>query len=407
MNKLSLSLDSFIQAQINHPLQWIIDTTPIILGMVAYLSGVRQDYIEKLNEELEISLREQVQLTDKRNDDESDLQNIKKQFTELKSVTQITSEVANVQGIDEILEKTVTLISNKFGFYHAGIFLIDKFGDYAYLMAASSVGGQSLISRQYKCKIGKSGIVGYVARTGEPRIALDAGIDVVFLNNPELSQTRSEIALPLIVRDNVIGVLDLQSIEPNAFRNADISTLQTLADRIAFSIDNARELAKSRQSLVDLSKQYETQIAQAWSDYLIRPERIYEYNLEGVFPTNQSSLLIKGEIEDPLLLKFPILLNGHSLGSIILQRGTEDRPWSKDEIEFAEEVISRLALSLEHARIFEDTIRQSKRHRTASDIAFKLWNSSDFDTILQTAIRELGQSLDVADALIELNSEAV
>ena len=405
---LSLSLANLIQVQISNPLQWIINTAPLFLGVFAYFAGVRQDRVVKLNEELELSLESQEKLINQLNDTKGDLELlVGHQVTELKAAAQIAREAANIRNLEELLEKTVNLISDKFDFYHAGIFLLDDAEQYAVLQAASSDGGQSMLARHHKLKIGKVGIVGHVADNGEPRIALDVGTDAVYFDNPDLPQTRSEMSLPLKVREKVIGVLDIQSIEANAFTQEDISIMQTLADQIALAIDNARLLTESQQSLIELYRLYETQVAQAWNEYLFRRTLAYEYSqssVKAVTPSDPSSI---PEIGDQHVLNLPISFRGQTLGTIVLCRDAEEDAWSQDEIALARGTISQLALSLENARLMEATYRQAERDRIATDITSKLWNYSDIDTILQTAIRELGQSLEVSDALIELNADAI
>ena len=407
-HNLSPSLENLIQVQINNPLQWIINTAPLFLGLFAYFAGVRQDRVAQINKELKFSVAAREQLIDELEDTRGDLEMIVgKQVTELKAAAQVAREAANIRNLEELLQKTVHLISDKFAFYHAGIFLVDDVEIYAVLQAASSDGGQNMLARNHKLKIGKVGIVGHVARSGIPRIALDVGTDAVYFNNPDMPQTRSEMALPLKVRDKVIGVLDIQSTEANAFTQEDISILQTLTDQIALAIDNARLLTESQQSLMELYRLYEAQVAQSWNNYLFHRKSAYEYNPSGIRTVTPSSQPFDPDNNHQHVLKLPISLRGHSLGSIVLCRESDDSAWSKDEIELAKGTISQLALSLENARLMEDTYRQAERDRIATEITSKLWNSSDIDTILQTAIRELGQSLEVSDALIELNTEAI
>jgi GAF domain-containing protein len=132
------------------------------------------------------------------------------------------------------------LISKQFGFYHAGIFLLDERDEYAVLQAASSEGGRRMLERGHKLRVGEVGIVGHVASTGEPRVALDVGEDTAHFAHPDLPNTRSEMALPLKVQDRVIGVLDVQSTHEAAFSEDDVAVLQTMADQLATAIANAR-----------------------------------------------------------------------------------------------------------------------------------------------------------------------
>jgi signal transduction histidine kinase/DNA-binding response OmpR family regulator len=148
---------------------------------------------------------------------------------------------------EQLLNETVELISERFGFYHAGAFLVDEQNEYAVMRASSSEGGRKMLARGHRLKIGEVGIVGYVAATGEPRVASDVDLDTVWYNAPELPETRSEMALALKARERVIGVLDVQSNQPAAFTTDDVAVLQTLADQLATALANADLFQRVRE----------------------------------------------------------------------------------------------------------------------------------------------------------------
>jgi signal transduction protein with GAF and PtsI domain len=166
---------------------------------------------------------------------------------QLRAAAEVARDAAAILDLNQLLDETVELISKQFGFYHAGVFLVDEKGEYAILRAASSEGGHRMLQRDHKLPVGKVGIVGYVTATGEPRIALDVEEDAVHFVNPELPDTRSEMALPLRVRNRVIGALDVQSVHEGAFSDEDVTTLQTMADQLATAIENARLLDQARR----------------------------------------------------------------------------------------------------------------------------------------------------------------
>ncbi|MCP4539648.1 MAG: GAF domain-containing protein [Chloroflexi bacterium] len=159
---------------------------------------------------------------------------------QLATASEVARESTSILDADQLLRETVDLISEQFNFYHAGVFLLDDQKEYAVLHAASSEGGKRMLARGYKLPVGKIGIVGYVSDTGESRVALDVGHDAMHFVNPDLPDTRSELGLPLKVREEVIGVLDVQSTEEMAFSDEDVKVLQTLTDQLAGAIANAR-----------------------------------------------------------------------------------------------------------------------------------------------------------------------
>ncbi|MDW7991076.1 MAG: GAF domain-containing protein, partial [Anaerolineae bacterium] len=248
---------------------------------------------------------------------------------QLEAAATVARHAAEVRDVETLLRETVRLISDRFGFYHAGIFLIDDAGEYAVLRAASSEGGQRMLARGHRLAVGKVGIVGYVAATGQPRIALDVGKDAVFFDNPDLPRTRSEMALPLKVGERVIGVLDVQSDQPAAFTEEDVAVLQTMADQIALAIENARLLEESRRALEELERLYGERTRDIWRSIAAARPMVYRYTGVDVEPLPISVSL--GREEDGRMLAVPIRLWGQDIGSILLRRTEEQPPWSPEE----------------------------------------------------------------------------
>lgn len=187
-----------------------------------------------------------------------------KQAGELKTVSEVARAISTEVDFEKLLALITSVVSLEFGFYHVGVFLIDHVNNKAVLRSANSPGGKRMMDRGHALTIGQVGIVGNVAASASPRIALDVGEDATFFNNPDLPETRSEMALPLRLRGQVIGVLDVQSREQNAFTPADVETLTILADQIAIAIENARLLAESKQALIESQMLYGEYIGRAW-----------------------------------------------------------------------------------------------------------------------------------------------
>ncbi|MFL7791866.1 MAG: methyl-accepting chemotaxis protein [Anaerolineae bacterium] len=178
---------------------------------------------------------------------------LERRSVQLQAAAEVSRTAISVRDLDALLSQVTHLISKQFGFYHVGIFLLDESEEYALLQAANSEGGQRMLEKEHRLKVGEQGIVGYVTNVGEPRIVLDVGTDAVHFNNPLLSETRSEMALPLKLGGQVIGALDVQSREEGAFDEEDATVLQTMADQLAIAIENARLLQETRQTVHELS----------------------------------------------------------------------------------------------------------------------------------------------------------
>jgi len=276
---------------------------------------------------------------------------LKRRTNQLQAASYVAREAAAIQDVNQLLDETVHLISDRFGFYHAGLFLLDEDEEYAVLRAASSEGGQRMLARGHKLKVGEVGIVGYAADTGEPRIALDVGADAVFFNNPDLPQTHSEMALPLKVRGGVIGMLDVQSKEVAAFTDEDVEIVQTVADQVAVAIENIRLLEETQAQLQEVSALLGSQSREGWERMARgRPDWGYDYDGVEIRPRQETST----EWGEPQLTA-PLQVHGEVIGNLNVALG--DRSPTSEEKALAQAVAGRASQALESARLFQETQR--------------------------------------------------
>ncbi len=172
-------------------------------------------------------------------------------------VSAVVSRAAtSILDVDELLRTTVNLIRNEFNLYFAAIFLLDEAGAWVVLHEATGEAGQQLQAEGFKLALDDQSMVGWTAAHRQPRIALDVGEDAVHLVNPLLPDTRSEMTLPLVVGERLLGVLDVQSTEEAAFDEEDVQTLRIMADQIAVAIDNARKFSDEAMLLEATSPLY-------------------------------------------------------------------------------------------------------------------------------------------------------
>jgi GAF domain-containing protein/HAMP domain-containing protein len=331
---------------------------------------------------------------------------LERRAIQLHVAADVASQAAAIRNLEQLLDSTVQLISERFNYYHAGIFLIDETGKYAVLQAASSQGGQRMLVRNHRLAVGQTGIVGYVAGKGEPRIASDVDSDANYFNNPDLPQTRSEMALPLKVRGRTIGVLDVQSTKAAAFTSEDIDVLQVLADQLAVAIDNALIHAQSEDIICELNTLYHQQISQSWQRQLDSGDLAYSYHAGKVKKEAASGLSDAIKENDDRLLTIPIILRGQSLGEITLRRYDESPSWSKEEFELARQITNQIALSLENARLQEENRRRTSQETLLSQITGKTHGLLDVETVIKTATQEIGRSLGLARVQICLEDDS-
>jgi len=159
--------------------------------------------------------------------------------TLLKAAARAAKNITTILDPYELLQRTVDIICDEFGFYYAGVFFLDDVKQYAILKAGRGEAGKQMINAGHRLAVGGNSMIGASIANRQGRIALDVGAEAVFFENPHLPQTRSEMALPLIVGEDVIGALTVQSTEEAAFHDEDIDALQTMADQLAIAIQNS------------------------------------------------------------------------------------------------------------------------------------------------------------------------
>lgn len=332
--------------------------------------------------------------------------------SQLETAAQVARESAAILDVDQLLSQTTRLISDRFGYYHVGIFLIDDAGEFAILRATNSLGGKNMLGRGHKIRLGQ-GVVGYVAAKLEPRIVSDTNADETYLKDPDLPQTRCEMSLPLKVRDQLIGVLDVQSMEPSAYSEEDIRILQILADQLALAIENARLLTESRRALRELEIRYGQQVRQSWTQRLASRPLSFSYNRLGTvtasqpgFTSDQPVVNVKTLYDDSREMLIPITLREQNLGEIILRRDPEQEPWSEDDRRLGQEAAIQIASSLEYARLLDEIRNRALQESTVSQITAKVQQSLDLDNILKTAAQEIGLAINARRVSIRLGSES-
>jgi GAF domain-containing protein len=335
---------------------------------------------------------------------------------QFEAIAQVARATTSIHNEDLLLSRLAQVISEQFSFYHVGIFLLDEELQQAVLRASNSEGGRKMLARRHHLKIGHAGIVGHVAASGTPRIALDVELDAAFKDNPDLPETHSELALPLKAGDQIIGVLDVQSKEVNAFRSEDIEILYILADQVAIAIQNARAHDATQRLLDEAQKASATYIQETWrllqsqekkigylvSDNLVRP-------LERFVSTHYfNKVLSQGEVlmEDgnTATLAIPIRLRDEVVGVMDIQVAT-GHEWDPDEVDIAKAVADRLSLALETATLLESTQRRAEIERLTADISGKVSASINLRNVLQTAVEELGNVLPGSDIVIQFSSD--
>lgn len=390
---------------------------------------------------------------------------------QLQAAAQVAQVAATIRDIDELLTRATQLISENFGYYHAGIFLMESDQEqradnlYVVLRASNSEGGQKMLARGHRLAVSETSIVGTVAQTRRPRLAMDVGVDAVHFRNPFLPQTRSEVALPLLVGAKLWGVLDVQSEQEAAFNEDDIATLQILANQIAISIENANLFLENQAVVSDLRaaldvsrKAYGELSREAWRKLLqVRPMLGYlstsatigagsevttitgDWDPQMLELLNRAALFDYTAVDDSAAsqgapdggehrreettrprdipsgqrtslststdrktLFMPIVIRQAPAGVLRLQKSDQAPAWSQAEIELIQTLSDQLSVALESARLYEETRRRAERERLTGEITARMRTTNNPQAILETAVKELRRALQASQAQVSI-----
>ena len=327
-----------------------------------------------------------------------------KRTAQLQAVAEVGKSIASYRNLSELLQRAAQLIHENFGYYHVGVFLLDDRKEFAVLAASNSEGGKRMLEKKHALKVGDTGIVGYVAESLRARIALDVGADAVYFNNPDLPDTRSEMALPLVASGRILGILDVQSTEARAFIEEDIATIQILADQLAIAIQNANLFTETEHALEGARASYGQLSREAWGrilrsqtriNYLSTPPATVKIEDDIIEPAISKAIesgdLILGG--DGLTISVPVKIRGQVIGALRLKKPDIADAWTQDETTLAISLADQLSGALESARLYRESQQRAARESLASDISARISASATRDSIIRETVQELGQAL--------------
>jgi GAF domain-containing protein len=232
-------------------------------------------------------------------------------------------------------------------------------------------------------------MVGSAIREKAARIAQIASQEKQRFENPLLPYTRSEIALPLIAGDRVLGALNVQSMREADFTSEVIETMQNMAGQVAIALENARLFQEAQQVIKEMRAVQQQYLMEGWQGFTSENEDL-EYTVGDEIRENSKAIEV------------PISLRDQILGQIMLE-GNEE--WTTEQQSLVDAVAKQAAIALENARLVSESRQAAIRERMLAEINSKIWSAATIDSILQTTVKELGRRLDASQATIELDLE--
>ena len=323
------------------------------------------------------------------------LQNtLEQQVVERTKQLSATNEVGRVASSsldpDELLAKVILLVPERFGYYYAAIYLLDPSEKWAELKEATGEAGKLLRQNRHRLEVAGRSMVGTAIREKTARIAQIASEEKQRYENPILPYTRSEIALPLIVGDRVLGALNVQSTKESDFGPQVIETMQNMAGQVAIALENARLFQEAQHNIREMRTIQQQYLLEGWSGFTAQKEDELEYQV-GDEPDEKSKKI-----------EVSISLRDQVLGQMRFE-STED--WTPEQESLANAVATQAAIALENARLISESRQIAVYERMLAEINSKIWSSATIDGVLQTAVKELGRRLSASQATIELNMD--
>jgi len=358
---------------------------------------------------------------------QSALVRINRIASQTRTIADIGQVISRILNLDELLTHSVDLIRDRFALYHVQLFIVDENRSYANLTASTGTIGQALLAQGYRVPLGSRTLVGEAISKGNA--CYEADLERTAYRRPELLiSTRTELVLPLQVGDDVVGVLDIQSLRPNAFSNEDIETLRVVANQLSQAIQNARMFETQQRGLLQnrrLFLESETNLreierlnrqltGQSWQQYIsergtdqfgiqiagqeVQPGPI---NLTTIMQQAiQRQRLVVSEENGEQVLAVPIQIRGQAIGVIEVRRPNDQS--QSDIRNILQAVVERLAFSLENARLFEQARMSAEREQQINQISTRLQGLTSVEDVLTTALQSLGEALSAEQGAIRL-----
>lgn len=347
---LGLAVLWFLSAQIVRPLRSLSEAAALIAGgnLKVTVRPESQDEIGALANtfNLMISQLNNLLVTFE--------QRVAERTRGLELAARVGRLVSRVRALDEMLHDATETIRAQFDLYYTQVYLLDASRTKLVLQAGTGDVGRQLLNRGHYLPLSTASINGRAAIEKRSIVVSDTSASQIFRPNPLLPDTRSEMAIPLLLGDRVIGVLDLQSAQANALNQDNLPAFESLAGQLAVAIQNANLLAQVEQTRAEIERQAHRSVRAAWQEYLDAIHRPEEVGF--IFENNQIKQI--GVEEQPFTsdnqtenLTVSIQVAGQSIG--LLSVSLDKARQTPQIVQFINTIAHRMAQQIESVRLLE------------------------------------------------------
>ena len=334
---------------------------------------------------------------------------LERRTVQLQAAAQVGRTVTAVLETEQLAQQVVRLIRNSFALHQVGLFLIDESGEWAVLQASDGQASSEMLARGYRVPVHGESLVGQSIVNVQVYTATES---------IEAPEARAVVVLPLQSRQRMFGALAMYSREPGLFDQGTLAILESVADQVSIALDNAHLFAQSRAALEQAQRAYGEFSLRAWADLArTRPDLGKRKDHSGTFQvtglqtpealaalqTGRSKL---GQ-EDKRELAAPIKVRENVIGVIDARKPGGSGEWTPEEIRLIESLAEQLGVALDSARLYQDTQRRAAREQRIGEIAARMRESLDMETVLRTTAEEMYRTFNLAEAEIRIGTGSV
>jgi GAF domain-containing protein len=360
---------------------------------------------------------------------------LERRSAQLQAAAELSRAATSILDIDQLLWQLVDLTWRQFELYHVGLFLLDGMGEWAVYSAGAGKGGRDLADEGFRLKVGGASMVGWCTANAQARVAQDVadtpGAGKFRVDHELVPGTRSEAALPLIARGEVIGAVSVQSDRLGVFDPDTVSTLQTIADQVAIAVDNARLLAETQEALETMRRAYGEATERAWGRMLdTDADWGYTFARRTVAPAEStwqpemlqallSGQTVLGGPSDPKrheeegkkgsssagsTVAIPLKVREQVVGVLGFAKDAGET-WAATESALLERLVQQMGLALESAQFFQETQRRAAREQSIRQVTERMRSAVNVEAILQNTVTELARAMGAPRAYVRLGTE--
>jgi GAF domain-containing protein len=360
---------------------------------------------------------------------------LERRSAQQQAAAELSRAATSILDIDQLLWQLVDLTRRQFELYHVSLFLLDGTGEWAEYRAGAGKGGRELADEGFRLKVGGPSMVGWCSANARARVVQDVADasdgGQVRVDHELVPETRSEAALPLIARGEVIGALSVQSDRSGVFDPDTVSALQTIADQVAIAVDNARLLAETQEALETMRRAYGEATERAWARMLDtgvdwgytfahqaivpvegtwQPEMLQAVRSgQAIFggpphPQPQEEERTRGGSSAGSTVAIPLKVRGQVVGVLGFAKDAGET-WSATESALLERLVQQMGLALESAQFFQETQRRAAREQTIRRVTEQMRSAVNVEAILQNTVTELARAMGAPRAYVQLGTE--